>query len=329
MLRYERVKDLLDLAVRMQASRGGVTIDEIMVGLSVSRKTAERFRDTVDLAFGPLELVDSGDRKNHWRLRSRALSRLISVNAEDLITLGKAMEALERFGLGSLARGLDGLESKLRAVQLQGNLERLDSDLETLAQAEGLAMRPGPRQPIDPTLLSLLREAILTARRIEFSYHGRHSGKRSRQRIEPYGLLYGTRPFLVGKNSWNAEPRLWRIGNMSDVRLTGENFEQDPEFDLQAFARRSFGTFQEPPFQVELRFRADAAPDAATFLFHLDQSIEQHEDGTLTVRFKAGGIGEMCWHLVTWGDSVKIVKPAKLRRRLAQMCEDLAVHHRD
>ena len=115
---------------------------------------------------------------------------------------------------------------------------------------------------------------------------------------------------------------------MSEVRLTDEKFEQDPNFDLQAFARRSFGTFQEKPFQVELRFHQDAAPDAATFQFHPDQSIEQHEDGTLTVRFKAGGISEMCWHLVTWGDSVKVVKPARLRRQLAQMCENLSVHHR-
>ena len=37
-----------------------------------------------------------------------------------------------------------------------------------------------------------------------------------------------------------------------------------------------------------LRFDAEAAPDASTFLFHPDQSIEKHSDGTLTVRFKAG-----------------------------------------
>ena len=333
-MRNERVKDILNLAIRLQGALGGMTMDDIIQALSedrkkpVSRKTAERCRDTVEWVFGPLEPVPSNDRKNHWRLRSGALSRLVTINAEDLVTLSKATEALEQHGLGGLARGLDDVETKLRAAQSSGNLKRLDSDMETLAQAEGLAMRPGPRQPIGPKLLSLLREAILTARRIEFSYHGRHSGKRSRQRIEPYGLLYGTRPFLVGKNSWNEEPRLWRIGNMSEVRLTDEKFEQDPNFDLQAFARRSFGTFQEKPVQVELRFRQDAAPDAATFQFHPDQSIEQHEDGTLTVRFKAGGISEMCWHLVTWGDSVKVVKPARLRRQLAQMCENLSVHHR-
>ena len=59
------------------------------------------------------------------------------------------------------------------------------------------------------------------------------------------------------------------------------------------------------PVQVVLRFDAEAAPDASAFLFHPDQTIEKHGDGTLTVRFKAGGIGEMCWHLVTWGEHVR------------------------
>lgn len=328
-MRYERVKDILDLAVRMQASRSGVTIDEIMQQFAISRKTAERFRDTVDWAFGPLELVASDDRKNHWRLRSDELAGIVILNAEDLVILTNSADALLRSGLDVLAKRLDNVDTKLRAAQHRRRRERIDSDLEALAQAEGLAMRPGPRQPIDSELLSLLREAILTTRKVEFSYLGRESGKRSKQRIEPYGLLYGTRPFLVGKSSLGEEPWLWRIGNMSEARLTDEKFEHDPEFDLQAFARRSFGAFQEKPVQVELRFREDAAADAATFLFHPNQSIEQYEDGTLTVRFKAGGISEMCWHLVTWGDSVKVVRPAWLRRHLARMCQKLATHHRD
>ena len=37
--------------------------------------------------------------------------------------------------------------------------------------------------------------------------------------------------------------------------------------------------------------------------------MEENADGTLTVRFTAGGIDEMCWHLVTWGESVTIEQP--------------------
>ena len=80
---------------------------------------------------------------------------------------------------------------------------------------------------------------------------------------------------------------------------------------------------------VVLRFSAEAKRDAAAFLFHPSQTMEENADGTLTVRFTAGGIDEMCWHLATWGERVTIEEPARLRRRLADMSIELAVHHRD
>ena len=115
---------------------------------------------------------------------------------------------------------------------------------------------------------------------------------------------------------------------MSEARLTDETFERDPAFDLQDYAKRSFGTFQEKPVQVVLRFDTVAARDASPSVFHPDQRVEENGDGSLTVRFKAGGIDEICWHLFTWRGSVTVEKPVRLRRRLAGMCESLAAHHR-
>ena len=74
---------------------------------------------------------------------------------------------------------------------------------------------------------------------------------------------------------------------------------------------------------------AGAARNASSFVFHPDQSIEENSDGSLTVRFRAGGIDEMCWHLFTWGESVTVGRPARLWRRLVGMCESLAAHHRE
>ena len=121
--------------------------------------------------------------------------------------------------------------------------------------------------------------------------------------------------------------RYWTLANMSEVRVTGEAFEFDEGFDLGEFARRSFGVFQEAPVDVTLRFDARAAADAASFLFHPGQATTRNDDGTLTVRFRAGGTREMCWHLFTWGQRVIVEEPESLRRELAEMCAGLAGHH--
>ncbi|MCY4502437.1 MAG: WYL domain-containing protein [Alphaproteobacteria bacterium] len=133
------------------------------------------------------------------------------------------------------------------------------------------------------------------------------------------------REFSIGRGQINRQAS--KLGDGGGARLGLEDFQRDLDFDLQAFARRSFGTFQETPVKVVLRFNARAAPDAATLLFHPDQTVNKNNDGTVTVRFEAGGLDEMCWHLVTRGDSVTVERPAKLRQRLAAMCDALAAYH--
>lgn len=142
------------------------------------------------------------------------------------------------------------------------------------------------------------------------------------------GELYGNRAFLVGPTDWTDEPWLWWLDRVRDARVWEETFEPNPDFDLQSYAERSFGTFQEDPFEIVLRFNEDAAHDAGNFLFHPTQTGDWNEDGTISVRFRAGGVDEMCWRLVTWGESVTVEGPTHIRRRLAEICEGIASHHR-
>lgn len=114
---------------------------------------------------------------------------------------------------------------------------------------------------------------------------------------------------------------------MRHAEITDAAFEQDPDFDLTAFAKCAFGVFQDRPFQVALGFTPRAAQDAAAFLFHPDQQIAHHDDGSLTVHFQTGGALEMCWHLFTWGEEVTIERPDRLRQQMADLCATLAEHH--
>ncbi|MCY4485655.1 MAG: WYL domain-containing protein [Deltaproteobacteria bacterium] len=329
-MRYERVTEIIRLAVDLQGRPGGLTIADIQEGFSVSRRTAERMRGAVEAAFGPLETVDTdtGDRRIRWRLQSRALHPFIQVSPKELAELEAATGSLDRAGLPERASGLRDLAVKLRAASRRHSPSDFDATLETLMQAEGLAMRAGPRESLKEGLLSLVRDAITARRKIDFDYVSRGMARRSRQRVRPYGVLYGNRAFLVGRTDRGSDTRLWRLANVSEARITDETFERDSAFDLRRYAERSFGTFQERPVEVVLRFDADAAPDAKEFQFHPSQTTVENSDGSLTVRFEAGGTEEICWHLVTWGENVRIVEPSSLHQRLVELCASLAAHHR-
>lgn len=58
--------------------------------------------------------------------------------------------------------------------------------------------------------------------------------------------------------------------------------------------RLSFRVFQEEPIDVVLRFKPEAADDAAGWLFHPSQRLARGPGGALTVCFRAGGVQEMC-----------------------------------
>ena len=324
---YERAADIVRLALRLQGTWRGLTLDDIERDFEVSRRTAERLRDAVEDVFGPLDLADTGERRHHWRLRTSTLRQLVTVSAKELAELNTAAAALERTGLQVQATTLREVADKLRALLEQDALSRIEPDLQALMLAEGLAMRPGPRPRMDPGLLGLLRDAIKTGRVIAFDYRAQATGTVTRREVQPYGIIYGNRAFLVGHTDRGAGLRLWRLANISAAGITARQFARNPAFDLVEFAKRSFGTFQEDPVAVQLSFAAQVADDVNHFIFHPGQTVTRNPDGSLTVRFTAGGLDEICWHVVTWGIYVTIDEPAHLRRRMAGLCATLAAHH--
>jgi predicted DNA-binding transcriptional regulator YafY len=185
-------------------------------------------------------------------------------------------------------------------------------------------MRPGPRPAINLSILSQLREAIITRRKVRVFYTYRGSRKRGYQIVQPYGFLYGTRHYLV---AWSEVDRArdfrkFALSNIERVELLAQTFTRKRGFSIQQYAEASFGVFHEDPVDVVWRFSPKVASDAAEFLFHPYQIMEPQPDGSLIVRFRAGGILEMSWHLFTWGDGVEIVKPRRLASLLERQCRD-------
>jgi predicted DNA-binding transcriptional regulator YafY len=80
-----------------------------------------------------------------------------------------------------------------------------------------------------------------------------------------------------------------------------------------------------PAEDIVLRFDPSAAPDARTYLFHPTHTMIDEADGSLTVRFRAAGLLQIAHHLMTWGSTVAILAPDRLK---ALMWEEVdALHH--
>ena len=144
-MRYEKADNLLQLALEMQAARGGLSLGDIQERFEVSRRTAIRMRDAVLRLFPQAEEVKTGERTKRVRIPTGTLDRLIGFTADELADLNVAIVVLRRDNLQEQATSLEGLMAKLKAVMKPAMARRVEPDLEALLEAEHLAMRPGPK----------------------------------------------------------------------------------------------------------------------------------------------------------------------------------------
>jgi len=317
-MRFEKLETLLRVALDMRGTAEGISLDDIQNAYGISRRTAERMRDSIERVFPQMEQANPGELPKRWRIRTSAINGLIGFSVEELAALMTAANLARRENMTETSRRLETLSVKLKSLIHPQVARRIGPDLEALTEAEGIALRPGPRQTIPDAIFADLRHAVISCRKVRLHYRARGTGRLSRQLVDPYGFLYGNRHYLVAYSLSDRarDYRLFSLANIEKIEILQASFERKKDFALQKFAERSFGVFQEKPFDVVWRFSAKAAPDARQFVFHPTQTMESQSDGSLIVRFRAGGALEMSWHLVTWGNEVEVLEPTKLRNML-------------
>lgn len=322
--RYLRLRDLIELVRMMQASASGISIRDIEERFEVSRRTAERMRDAVLDTFIQVEELRLDDGTKRWRLKDRILMPATGIGTDDLAALETIGKVLKGERHGDLRASLRRTGDALRATMQWRDLARAEPDIEVIAEAEGIASRPGPQETVKPEVIAALREAIKRSAVVRLTHWTAGAKRPSRgHEVEPLGLLYATgRRYLVGRSRYHGEVHLFRLGRVDSVKIMDESFRRPRGFGIEEYARKSFGVFQEKPVEVVWRFRPDAAAEARTFQFHPTQRFRSLRDGSLEVTFKAGGLLEMCWHLFTWGNAVEILQPAALRTMYRHLLAD-------
>jgi predicted DNA-binding transcriptional regulator YafY len=327
-MRYEKAETVLRVALDMQGSAYGLTLQDLRNNYSdepLSRRTAERVRDAVERLFPQVELSNPGELPKRWRIPASTVNGFADITAEEVADLMTAVSLLRRENMHSQAKSLERVLAKLRALMKRQAAAKLEPDLEALTEAEGLAMRPGPKPKINQEILQTLREAIITRTKVRLHYLYRGSGKRGYQTVHPYGFLYGKRHYLVAWSELDQAKdfRNFALSNIERIELLNRTFARKRGFSIEKYAENSFGVFQEEPVDVVWKFSPKAARDASEFLFHPSQALELQKDGSLLVRFRAGGLLEMSWHLFTWGDEVEVIKPKRLVSMLRKQIEKL------
>ena len=165
--RYSRVSDIIDLATYMASKVQGITIGDIMERYNVSRRTAERMRDSLMNIFPEVDEIETNDNYKHWGFTNNVISSLISFKPKEIANL----EQMQRRTTNKeLKNELTDTITKIKALtnKRQTNAEE---NIELFMQTEGYAVRQMPQYTIDLKTLDIIRKALQTSKKVTGIYH--------------------------------------------------------------------------------------------------------------------------------------------------------------
>ncbi|MCF2970922.1 WYL domain-containing protein [Synechococcus sp. Nb3U1] len=109
------------------------------------------------------------------------------------------------------------------------------------------------------------------------------------------------------------EPRWFRVDRIREIKLLEERFEVDPTFDREAHLESAFQhEVGGIPQGISIWFDPATAPYIRERRWHPTQQIEEHPDGSLTLRFVVRGLNEVKRWVLFYGKGARVLGPPQL-----------------
>ncbi len=170
---------------------------------------------------------------------------------------------------------------------------------------------------------SILEGATRNRKRITLRYRSASSGELQTREVDPYGLFYRERSWLVvGHCHLREGTRSFRIDRIDDLKVAPKprspDFERPEDFDVRAYASRSPWTFSpQEPASVVLEFDKEAL-SAANEDFGKDAKREDCEGGKVRIRFRSGNPEYVVSRILSAKGAMRIIEGESCKARLAE-----------
>jgi predicted DNA-binding transcriptional regulator YafY len=319
---FVKARELLRIAEMAKARYRGVSLRDIMSELSVNERTARRMARELEDLCPKVNITDDDERRRWWKLAQVPFIDHRVVHEKELSALDLAIRRAARDGAENEVAALQRVRDHLVASVPRVHARSAEVSSEIMMIANGFACRPGPVARSQKEHLETLFNALVHPTMIEITYTSARDPEPRTKRVEPHGIIVGTRHYLVARDGQgDRQFKQYRLDRIIEMTGTSELFVRDPDFDIETYSTLAFGSYFSKTEHglVRWRFTPRAAPVAREFVFHPSQVLTDMADGSLLVEFMASGWVEMAWHLISWGDAVEVLEPSQLIDILEQV----------
>ena len=99
--RYSRVTDIIELIILMQSKVAGVSLNDIQEEFDVSRRTAERMRDSVLNLLPQVGEIPTDSRVTRLGFINYSMNELVSFSKDEIATLEKLKQNCDKISKSS------------------------------------------------------------------------------------------------------------------------------------------------------------------------------------------------------------------------------------
>ena len=321
-----RYLDMLKLIPRLP---GGITATDLhrrlqSLGHEIDKRSIERDLDKLSGKF-PLTKEEKR-RPARWSWEREAdVTHFPALNPATALTLELAHRHLAALLPHSALVALEPLFKSARKV--------LDetSQLGLARWSDKVASVP-ENQPLVPASISAsvhetVHQALLAEKRIEISYRAAGQERPKRYPVNPLGLVSrGGGYYLVATARDYPDPRNFALHRMASATLLDDPATKPAGFNLQRYIA---GHGFELPLGGDINLELRVSPWLAGYLDERKLSPDQtlapirgREEQRLNAT--VANTDQLRWWLRSFGTNVEVVKPASLRRKLAEEFAEMA-----
>jgi predicted DNA-binding transcriptional regulator YafY len=136
---------------------------------------------------------------------------------------------------------------------------------------------------------------------------------------------WGRGCYLIADDELTQQKRTFKLERITEAQLTNERFEPATDPNAPSQLTRAWTVSNEEPTRVRVRFHdSTAARRALENRWHPSQEQQIMPDGTVELCFEVAGVLEITPWILTWGDTIEVLEPPKLRDRLSSIALGMA-----
>ncbi|MEM8739540.1 MAG: WYL domain-containing protein [Planctomycetota bacterium] len=155
-----------------------------------------------------------------------------------------------------------------------------------------------------------------------------------RCRLEPYAMHLANNAWYVlgvtDVKEHGGGVRVFKLVRFLAVAPSTRRFVRPANFKVSDKLGRAWRLNPEgKEVDVVVEFLPKVATNVAEVRWHATQAVAWQDDGCCRLSFRVDGIGEIAWWVCGYADQARVIKPAALRRRVAEMHRRAAEIHAD